>query len=52
MPLIPPFPYLEKSTIGQPVITYQLSMFGVQSRIGPNPTNNIGSGFPPFVGTL
>ena len=51
MPLIPPFPSLVQSTIGQLVITSQPSMSGVQSVIGPNPTANLRSGFPPSFAT-
>ena len=52
IPSIPHFPSLEKSTVGQPMITSQPSMSGVQSGIGPNPMANIESRFNPLLAFL
>lgn len=34
------------------MITSQLSMFGLQSEMGPDPMTNLGTRFLPFSGTL
>ena len=52
MHLIPPVPSLEQSIVGQPMITSQLSMYGIQSSIGPNLMFNLVSGFLPSSSTL